>query len=184
MEAIDIKTETERVLRRHFSLYPAMEPQDAVKLLFQSEFGCAHLIADENRARAFLRAEWEAAPREPAHRRLDILGGGFVRVHLQPLAEDELEALSGAFVRSARPCGSGEGLQLRLETLKNLARAGETPFSAEALETYLESYIASGCPAVHHSEEYRRHYSPAYRVVKREYYERPADARHKTEQNT
>ena len=34
---------------------------------------------------------------------------------------------------------------------------------------FLKSYRAAGCPAVHHSEAYRRAYHPAYRVVKKAY---------------
>ena len=36
----------EQILRSHFARYPAMTPQDAVKLLYQSAFGPGHLIAD------------------------------------------------------------------------------------------------------------------------------------------
>ena len=102
--------ETIGLIRLHSGLYPLMEPRDAVKLLYQSEFGCGHFVPDEERARAYLRAEWRSTPRDPGGRAFDELGGGFIRVHLAPITEeDALEALLLAFIRSARPCGSMEG---------------------------------------------------------------------------
>lgn len=36
--------ELETILRDHASRYPRMEPTDAVKLVYQNEFGGGHLI--------------------------------------------------------------------------------------------------------------------------------------------
>ena len=36
------ETELSHILRNHAARYPAMEPTDAVKLLYQSEFGGSH----------------------------------------------------------------------------------------------------------------------------------------------
>ena len=47
------------ILLTHAARYPKMQPTDAVKLLFQSEFGGGHLVANEERFRAYLRAEYE-----------------------------------------------------------------------------------------------------------------------------
>lgn len=171
MDKKNVKTETERVLLEHFLLYPEMEPQDAVKLLYQSEFGCAHLVLDVERAKTFLRDEWERTPRDCSHRRTDELGGGFIRAHLAPLSETELDDLASAFAASAVPAGSMEGFLSRIDALRTLAAAGEAPFSIEALEEYLSRYIALGCPAVHHSEQFRKAYSPAYRVIKKDMFD-------------
>ena len=40
MEIIDI-------LKIHTSVYPEMQPQDAVKLIYQNEFGGGHLIKEK-----------------------------------------------------------------------------------------------------------------------------------------
>ncbi len=161
-------SETIELLRLHSELYPLMEPRDAVKLLYQSEFGCGHMVPDPDRARAFLKAEWENTERDALHRPLDELGGGFVRVHLQPIPDlARLDALAEAFILSAVPCGSHEGFMLRLEALRSAAGQGITPFSPEALEAFLKDYLPHGCPAVHHSEAFRREYRPSYRVIKK-----------------
>ena len=35
-----------KILRAHAEKYPLMRPQDAVKLVYQNEFGGGHLIVD------------------------------------------------------------------------------------------------------------------------------------------
>ena len=65
----------------HFSRYPAMEPRDGVKLVYQSAFGPGHLIRDRDAALAFLRRELEGVlPGEgPLY---EPIGGGYARLHL------------------------------------------------------------------------------------------------------
>ena len=162
--------ETFLVLARHFELYPLMTPQDAVKLLYQSEFGCGHFAPSPERAREMLDRECAGLEKDENHRETDPIGGGFIRVHLEPLIGNEpaLDALASAFVRSAEtPCGSPEGFRIRLDALRSMAQSGKTPFSESELAQFLEEYEKLGCPAVHHSEVYRENYHPAYRVIER-----------------
>ena len=48
------------ILLAHARRYPLMEPRDAVKLIYQSEFGGGHLIRDESACLDFLRREYES----------------------------------------------------------------------------------------------------------------------------
>lgn len=161
--------ESKRILTLHFDLYPKMEIRDAVKLLYQSEFGCGHFLPDAEKARAYLLEEWRSVPRDPSHRLTDELGGGFIRVHLEPLGtEAEALALAERFIESAKePCGSREGLYERFDALRSLTGAGKTPFDYHELDRFLHYYMALGCPPVHHSESFRKKYHPAYRVIKK-----------------
>lgn len=167
----EIMNETARVLKRHFSLYPKMAPQDAVKLLYQSEFGCGHFAPSPERARQMLERECSGLEKNENHAKTEAIGGGFIRVHLEPLVGDKhaLDALATAFVRSAEAtCGSMDGFKIRLDALKKLAESGMAPFSMNDLAEFLEAYEKLGCPAVHHSEIFRKNYHPAYRVIKTE----------------
>lgn len=169
--------ESRAVLSAHFNSYPLMTPQDAVKLLYQSEFGCGHFAPSPERARQMLERECEGLEGDENHIRIEPIGGGFSRVHLEPLVGNKpaLDALANAFVRSAeQPCGSMEGFGIRLNALKSMAQSAEAPFSAQELEEFLAAYEKLGCPAVHHSEAYRKSYHPAYRVVKTELAEEKA----------
>ncbi|MGN1003224.1 MAG: uridine kinase, partial [Oscillospiraceae bacterium] len=162
--------EWNEILTAHAVRYPLMRPKDAVKLLYQQEFGGGHLIADPDDSLRRLCAEYDSLPHDPAAPLLEDIGSGLVRVMLTalPVGAYPLEELNEAFVRSAQlHTGSRAAFLQKLELLKELTRRGVFPFSPEALEEYLGRYIASGCPAVSHSPEYRAAYRPAYRVVLR-----------------
>ena len=158
-----------RVLQAHAARYPKMEPTDGVKLLYQSEFGGGHLIRDPDACLAYLQAEWEKTPFDPAMPLTEDIGGGMVRVMLAALAEREsVEALGRAFIRSAACVqGSMEKFAQKLSLLRELAAEGGFAFSAAELDEYLAAYQAAGCPAVSHSETYRTLYRPAYRVLRK-----------------
>lgn len=52
--------ETRHVIERHIELYPKCEPDDIVKLLYQSEFGCGHFVRSKEIAEEYLKRECEA----------------------------------------------------------------------------------------------------------------------------
>lgn len=164
--------EWNEILTAHAARYPLMRPQDAVKLLYQQEFGGGHLITDPDASLRRLRAEYDRLEHDPAVPLLEDIGNGLVRVMLTalPIGAYPLEELNGAFVRSAQlHTGSRAAFLQKLELLKELPRRGVFSFSPETLEEYLDGYIAAGCPAVSHSPEYRAAYRPAYRVVLRSF---------------
>lgn len=162
--------ELEAVLREHAARYPLMEPADAVKLIYQNEFGGGHLITDPDKALRFLRMEYASVSRDPALPLTEDIGGGIARVQLAALDEAvfPLERLNALFVRSAEEHrGDGERFLRKLALLRSVTAQGVFDFSPEALDAYLELCRAAGFPAVSHSDRYRSAYRPAYRVVLR-----------------
>lgn len=157
----------EAILLFHFAAYPAMTPQDGVKLLYQSAFGPGHLLADPARALAFLRRE--LAETSPASGPLyEAIGGGYARLQLSAARAAGLSAeeIFREFSRAAEaPCPGDAAFAQGLVLLEKLTARGEAPFSAAELTAYLREYRAAGCPMVSHSPAYRAHYRPAYRVV-------------------
>ena len=154
----------------HAGLYPAMTPQDGVKLIYQNEFGGGHLITDPMESLERLRAEYSSVPRSPCAPLAEEIGNGLVRIMLAGLDPEEypLEALNADFVRSARlHRGSMEAFLSKLDVLRTLAEEEVFGFSLQELEDYLRPYVAAGCPPVSHSEGYRMAYRPSYRVVLR-----------------
>ena len=142
------------ILLRHAARYPRMQCRDYLKLLYQSEFGGGHLIADPEKALAWLEresAEAGGAPEVP----FEAIGGGLVRMYLPADGISARTAL-GLFMETCTPRGSLEGLNRKLELLLEL----HPEFSDDVAE-----YRAAGCPAQRHSEEYRAAYSPAYRLA-------------------
>ena len=153
-------------LLRHYEEYPAMETQDIFKFLFQSAFGCEHLVTDEDAALSYVLREYErvyphAAPRT------DRLAGDYSRVHLSWLHDGLTpETLTRMFCASATSEAHGTSrLESLISTTVELIESGSIPLSSAEFEEDLTAWKAMGFPAVHHSEIFRTTYTPAYRVV-------------------
>lgn len=158
--------ELSHILLVHRDQYPLMEPADAVKLIYQNEFGCGHMITDPSTCLSNLRQEYREAKKAPTALRWEPIGNGFVRIYLSSLTETELEALGQAFLHTgATHHGSRAQFLQKLEVLRALTAQGQLPFDLSALDAYLTAYARSGYPAVSHSDAYRNAYHPAYRVV-------------------
>ena len=160
------------ILLTHAKKYPLMEPTDAVKLLYQSEFGGGHLIKDPESCLNYLHQEYRTTPPRSDIPLAEEIGNGFVRVHLAALKEHDLSVaeLGEIFLLSAAQLhGNVNSFQEKLSILTTLTQHGKMPFSAEALADYLKDYEQAGFPPVSHSEVYRCAYHPSYRVVSKKY---------------
>lgn len=172
----DSMCELEQILRQHATRYRKMQPTDAVKLIFQNEFGGGHMIQNSATCLQYLRREYDATQPDPAAALYEPIGNGIVRVHLAALPASHLQALGESFLRSAAENqGSLDSFLQKLQILRRLTHEGIFSFSSEALEAYLQPYIASGCPAVSHSDLYRQAYRPAYRVIREAFLLDPTD---------
>ena len=83
--------ELKRILREHAKRYPLMQPTDAVKLIYQNEFGGGHLIRDEQAVLNYLRREYESVEKDSAMPLYEDIGNGIVRVNLAAIKPEELE---------------------------------------------------------------------------------------------
>ena len=156
------------VLLEHFARYPLMEPQDAVKLIYQHVFGPEHMMRDKEKALAFLRQEMAELQAPRAGEALyESIGGGLCRLNLRPCAARGIPAedICRLFLETADGMtGDEKRFRPAIHALQELAEAGETPFEPVLLDLFLVRYPHKP-QAVHHSEAYRRAYAPAYRVV-------------------
>lgn len=150
-------------LRIHMRRYPQSEPQDWIKLLYQSEFGPGHFV-EAGAVLARLKSEMAAlAPREDLPL-FEPIGNGYARLHLAAAKKAglRLETICGLFGYAANHAhGDAEAFQERLDALPALAEAGRR----EELQTWIAAYKAQGCPPTHHSARYAAAYQPAYRLV-------------------
>lgn len=153
-------------LLRHYEEYPAMETQDIFKFLFQSAFGCEHLVTDEDAALSYVLREYERVSPHAAPR-TDRLAGDYSRVHLSWLHDGLTpETLTRMFCASATSEAHGTSrLESLISTTVELIESGSIPLSSAEFEEDLTAWKAMGFPAVHHSEIFRTTYTPAYRVV-------------------
>ena len=168
-------------LFRQIERYPEMQVEDAVKLLYQSEFGGGHMIKNPHASLKWIREEWGQIKgqkqadciREQEIPDCEEIGDGMCRMNLQVLGKGFApETLNQIFVQTAdRKIGKISSFEKKLDMLRDCSKKGEVPFAPEQVESYLEDYRRKGYPPVSHSERYRRLYHPAYRAAA-EYYTR------------
>lgn len=144
--------------------------QDVFKFLFQSCFGCEHLVSDAAGALSMLKKELAFADQDDLPE-IEPLDGDFCRVHLKILNKGlSPETLCRLFLLSAQKQADGASrLEQSLENLLQYARERRLPFSENEVSEQIHLWKSSGYPAVHHSEGYREAHHPAYRVIRKDF---------------
>ena len=82
---MDRSSKTKELLIRHYQTYPSLETEDIFKYLFQSAFGCEHLVSSEERVLDYIISEYKSSVRSSA--RIEELDGDYCRAHLSLLDE-------------------------------------------------------------------------------------------------
>ncbi len=150
-------------------LHPRAQPQDYIKLIFQSEFGPGHLIADRSFSHSRLINEWGSVKNLPPEPPQEI-GGEYIRLCIKGISEDVLEAINAAFVVSAnQKTGNRENFTAKLDVFLQMAEEGIFDFSSEEAQKAVAEYLENGIKPTSHTQTYHRHYTPAYRVAKKEF---------------
>lgn len=156
------------ILLEHINRYKNMEIQDAVKLIYQSVFGCAHLIEDQDICEKRIAEELEKYSTIPERTAYEDIGGGYARLYLNSQAAKLLpsEFIADMFIETSKHNeGSVEIFETSMNELRTLVEDGNTPFSLESFEKYAAEYKKSGYPVVSHSGQYNKLYCPSYRVI-------------------
>ena len=159
-------------LLEHYRAYPLMEITDLFKYVFQSAWGCEHMVPSEAIVMDVLRKEQTSCAPSP-FLTTTPLDGAYSRVHLsRPDEGVSLETLGKLFLRSARKTGEGEtALIQKLQVARDMICDGILPFRLAEFDDAEARWRALGFPAIHHSDTFRRAYRPAYRVLATEYVE-------------
>ena len=163
-------SDTRSFLLAHVSAYSKAGLTDLFKALYQSAFGCEHLVADPSAAEAYIASEAKQA-RPHAGEVVEPLDGPYVRVHLDILKRGlSARTLSRLFALSAEHrAGAQTELTKKLAVLTDMIHQGELPFDVFKAEQAIAAWRAAGFPPCHHSETFRQAYAPAYRLMKAEY---------------
>ena len=154
---------TRALLLEHYKKYPKLRAEDIFKYLFQSVFGCEHLMSDPSSALNYIKKELENVSALPT---IDELDGEYTRVHISCLAPETLARL---FCLSAKKEDGFASLEAKLEVAKELVANGDLPLDGEDFSRKLEAWRQAGYPALHHSNAFREAYRPAYRVIANKY---------------
>ena len=154
------------LIKGQFELYPECKEQDLLKAVYQSVFGCGHFVYDEEKCRELLEKELETLSVFSKVKTEDL--GRYSRVHLSALNELGIssDTLLKLFIRSAeKEDKNGE----YIEKIKELPEICKEHFDKETFCRIIEEHIKKGCPSLHHSDRFRKEYSPAYRIISSEF---------------
>ena len=166
----------EKYILEHIEKYPEMEIADVVKLIYQSEFGGGHMIKNpkaslERLTRECQEADVDALQEYPLC--WEKIGNHMGRLFLKGIERHlELGTVNRFFVNTAQKVTSSvPAFEEKLSELQRMCREGTVPFDCEQLDEWLRVYRERGYPLFGHSESFRRHYHPSYRVVSGDYLE-------------
>lgn len=162
---------TKELLLNHYAAYPKLEVADIFKFVFQSAFGCEHLVSSEERALNYIKAELERIKDDESAPRIDALDGDYSRVHLSCINDTlSAEDLAKYFCLSAKtePDGKKKLIE-KIAVARELIADGTIPLSLSDFDELHTRWREAGYPAIHHSDSFRKAYRPAYRVIANEY---------------
>jgi uridine kinase len=165
------------VLIKHYDLYPKMQIQDMIKLIYQNEFAGGHLIENEDHSLHKLQDEYRSLEHLSSNKKMsdnafESIGNNLCRLHLAALKyyDINLNTVNRLFISTANSIkGSIQSFEEKLDVLRQCCKEGQLPYSLEELEAYLCSYKKKDYTPVSHSEIFRDTYLPAYRIVRSKY---------------
>ena len=117
----------EQILKNHAHSYPKIQPQDAVKLIWQNVFGSGTLRRDPASYRCALMHEFEDTQTSAEVSLVENIGNGLVRINLAAAhwCGYSPERLGYDYVDSARRHqGSQMGFSVKLDVLRRVVRTG------------------------------------------------------------
>ena len=164
-----LNKQAQEIILEQYARYPKLQIRDIIKALYQSEFGCAHFVENENNARKYLSEELSRIENDKSTGEfIEPIGESFGRVHLRGMAVHGLsfETLLLLFIMTSKRRKTDTSIFIeKIHNIVDLCVKGGLPFTKAEAENIIRRYIKDGMKAVHHSEEFRNHYAPAYRVV-------------------
>lgn len=153
--------------------YPLTQTEDVFKALFQSVFGCEHLVKAEPSVMQRIIDELPEAQKDTSEENVEFLGRDYCRAHLKVISEEGLkeETLSRLFVSSAVPhdTGADDILSEKIDVFLSMITDRSVPFDISDARLKAAEWRNAGYPAIHHSDIFREAYHPSYRVLKASY---------------
>ena len=159
------------LIQGHLVRYPAAEPRDVYKLLYQGVLGPEHLIDSVEHFDVQLQAEIETVQPDEMEPLWEPLrpDGLLGRLNLRPFKArggDPGRLLEVCLRTRFQRWGTPEDLKRAWDTFSSLSRQGAFPAISPGRVDILTRYlILHDYPPTHHSTMFKRSYAPAYRVI-------------------
>lgn len=168
------ETNFKNILLKQYQVYPKMQIEDMVKLIYQNEFAGGHLITDETDSLTRLQEEYRTITKPkktPDNGAFEDIGNGLCRLHLNALpCGMNLSTINRFFIStSLTVCGCMNCFKRKLALFSTCCNNRELPYDTSELKSFIYNYQKAGFLPISHSAVYRDTYSPAYRIVRKEY---------------
>ena len=153
-------------IRKQIASYPEMQIKDLFKFLYQSAFGCEHMISSPDKVKERIVSEFESIKTRDTDLVIP-LDGDYSRVSLSWLDKRmSADTLGEIFTLSAKKEPDGiDLLKSKLEIARELIVDGALPFNINEFDNDVSAWMSDGFPAVSHSDLFRDTYLPSYRVI-------------------
>lgn len=152
-----------------YRAFPLMQVEDFIKLIYQAEYGCEHMLDTNTENRLTEECRQLDAP-YVEQQLFDTISDNLVRVNLSPYKDNGYSLATLADMMKSVPCsGSVEGLERRLSQLVQLLQEHRIDLPINGVLRALSQYRAKGYGAVRHSTAYRMNYQPHYRVISKKH---------------
>lgn len=147
--------------------YPNSTAQDYLKLLFQAEYGCEHIMGSY--VLNYINSELEVSNNADTQL-VEPINSDYARVHLSEFKRKgySSEVLAKCMLK-VKSSGSSEHLNAQIDNFLQLVDSGAIDLPTAETHYLVEKYRKLGCPPVHHSEAFRNAYQPHYRVIYRKH---------------
>jgi hypothetical protein len=164
----------DQILKEHARRYPRWTAEDLYKLIHQAVMGSEHAVQNEENVARYLQNELSDLPDGPPEPLIDLISGDgqILRVHLRPFIKRKLDPqiLLHAFLQTAKKYRGDKSLfDEYAKAGMELIRQANFSFTEMEFRQLFVKMKAKGYPPLHHSELYKGHYSPAYRVIARQF---------------
>ncbi len=160
--------------------YPESTLQDIYKNFYQDRFGPGHAISNPEAVMQYLEHELSSMDDVKLSQPIEVLGWEhrFVRIPLTMIKEGKIsqEDLNALFIESAFEIEpeAGEAWKKEWQQITQIIKKRELPVkNFEQDKKYIDSLLnGNSIIAIHHSNAFREHYDPHYRIVRKELFER------------
>lgn len=167
---MNLDGKTRELLIKQYQKYPQMQIEDIFKFLYQSTFGCEHMISTPEKVTDYIKEEFDNM-NSANQAEVEELDGAFCRVPLSCLNDGlNADTLGKVFFLSAqKKAGGVQELQHKIAIVREMLTEGLLPYAVDTFNKVADAWELKGYCAIHHSETFRKAYKPAYRVVAKEY---------------
>lgn len=155
------------LLTEYLIRYPESEIDDVVKLLYQQQLGTGHAVPNFDAAHKYISKERENLPLIDSLPLFESIGNNRFRLHLNAHKSSLLssETIARLFTAQKEEADNLSSFINALDKLSSFIVEEHLPFVKEYFALFMQAYRQNQYPSLHHSSNYKKAYSPAYRVV-------------------